>query len=55
MTAEFRRRLPAGILAFVFGAVFVFAGYVKARDPQLFLMHIRGFRVLPDPLLPLYR
>ncbi|MCE9518448.1 MAG: DoxX family membrane protein [Verrucomicrobia bacterium] len=36
-------------LCFIFGAVFIFAGYVKVRDPQLFLVAIRGFRVLPDP------
>ncbi len=36
-------------LCFIFGAVFVFAGGVKVWDPLLFLVAIRGFRVLPDP------
>ncbi len=48
MTAENSRRLDR-VLSFVFGAVFVFSGCVKAWDPQLFLIAIRGFRVLPDP------
>ena len=37
------------IVAWLFGAVFIYAGFLKARDPQLFLMHIRAFRMLPDP------
>ena len=48
MTAETSRRLHRA-LCFGFGAAFVFAGFVKARAPQLFLVAIRGFRVLPDP------
>lgn len=48
MTAE-TSRLPRRVLVFVFGAVFIFSGSVKAMDPQLFLVAIRGFRVLPDP------
>jgi uncharacterized membrane protein YphA (DoxX/SURF4 family) len=42
-------RLVARVLASVFGAVFIFAGMVKLRDPQLFLIAIRNFRILPDP------
>jgi putative oxidoreductase len=48
MTAETGRRLERA-LAVVFGAVFVFSGCVKAWDPTLFLIAIRGFRILPDP------
>jgi len=48
MTAK-TSRLPRRVLAFMFGAVFCFSGFVKARDPQLFLVAIRGFRLLPDP------
>lgn len=36
-------------VAFILGAVFVAAGALKAQDPQLFLISIRGFRLLPDP------
>ncbi|MEI6535022.1 MAG: MauE/DoxX family redox-associated membrane protein [Verrucomicrobiaceae bacterium] len=36
-------------VAWIFGGVFIFSGYVKVRDPQLFLMQIRGFHLLPDP------
>jgi hypothetical protein len=36
-------------LAAAFGGVFVLAGAVKLRDPQLFLLAIRNFRILPDP------
>ena len=48
MTAETSRRLHRA-LCFIFGAVFIFAGFVKVRDPHLFIIAIRGFRVLPDP------
>ncbi len=37
------------IAAWIFGGVFIFSGYVKVRDPQLFLMQIRGFHLLDDP------
>ena len=36
-------------LAWLFGGVFVFAGWAKALDPGLFLVSIRGFQLLPDP------
>ena len=48
MTAKTGRPLYR-VLAFMFGAVFTFSGFIKVRDPQLFLVAIRGFRVLPDP------
>lgn len=38
-----------GILALVFGGVFVYAGAVKAADPSRFLIDIRSFDMLPDP------
>lgn len=37
------------VAAWIFGGVFIFSGIVKVRDPQLFLMQIRGFHLLPDP------
>lgn len=37
------------VAAWVLGGVFIFSGFVKVRDPQLFLMQIRGFHLLPDP------
>lgn len=43
------RRVACRIAAFLFGGVFIFSGIVKARDPQLFLMQIRGFHLLGDP------
>lgn len=42
-------RVVHRVAAWIFGGVFIFSGYVKVRDPQLFLMQIRGFRLLPDP------
>lgn len=48
-TKPMLRRVAVPAIAFLFGAVFVFAGVVKARDPQLFLIQVRGFRLLPDP------
>ncbi len=36
-------------VAWIFGGVFIFSGFVKVRDPQLFLMQIRGFHLLGDP------
>ena len=35
--------------AAIFGAVFVWAGWLKARDPLQFLVDIRSFHLLPDP------
>ena len=43
------KRVIGLVLAFIFGAVFVFAGALKVRDPQLFTMQIRNFDMLPDP------
>lgn len=37
------------ILCFAYGAVFVYAGSMKLRDPGLFLQDIRSFNLLPDP------
>lgn len=37
------------VAAWIFGGVFIFSGFVKVRDPQLFLMQIRGFLLLGDP------
>lgn len=37
------------VLAWVFGAVFLWAGWVKVQDPAQFLVNIRSFRLLPDP------
>lgn len=34
---------------FLFGAVFVFAGALKVKDPAQFLTSIRGFQMVPDP------
>ncbi len=42
-------RVAHPIAAWVFGGVFIFSGFVKIRDPQLFLMQIRGFHLLSDP------
>jgi putative oxidoreductase len=37
------------IFAWIFGAMFVVAGALKVRDPQLFTMQVRNFEMLPDP------
>jgi uncharacterized membrane protein YphA (DoxX/SURF4 family) len=37
------------VLAFVFGGVFIWAGWVKVQDPAQFLVNIRSFHLLPDP------
>ena len=39
----------ACVLAWLFGAVFVFAGWIKVLDPGMFLISIRGFNLLGDP------
>jgi len=36
-------------LCLVFGGVFIYSGWLKARDPGLFLISVRSFRMLPDP------
>ena len=38
-----------GVLNLAFGAVFIYAGVVKAWNPALFLADIRSFQMLPDP------
>jgi uncharacterized membrane protein YphA (DoxX/SURF4 family) len=37
------------LLTLLFGAVFVYAGVLKAYDPSTFLADVRSFAVLPDP------
>lgn len=37
------------ILCLLFGAVFVYAGAVKAASPLTFLDDVRSFQLLPDP------
>lgn len=37
------------ILCVLFGAVFVWSGYVKAKSPSLFLLDVRSFDLLGDP------
>jgi putative oxidoreductase len=37
------------ILAWVFGLVFIWSGWIKVQDPAQFLVNIRSFRMLPDP------
>ncbi len=38
------------LLHLIFGGVFVYAGTVKAWNPQAFLDDVRSFDMLPDPL-----
>lgn len=49
MTTGRPSRWSARIAGLIFGTVFVLAGLAKLRDPQLFAMQLRGFRILPDP------
>lgn len=44
-----RAKWAVSLLAWLFGAVFVVSGWVKVRDPGLFLVSIRGFHLLGDP------
>lgn len=37
------------LLRLLFGGIFIYAGWMKARDPGLFLLDIRSFDLLPDP------
>lgn len=39
----------ANVVAWVFGAIFIWAGWLKVQDPAQFLVSIRGYRLLPDP------
>ena len=39
----------AQVCTWLFGGVFIFAAVMKLRDPNLFLMDIRSFDLLPDP------
>jgi putative oxidoreductase len=43
------RRLLRSLLCLLFGAVFIYAGALKARDPMTFLDDVRSFQILPDP------
>jgi uncharacterized membrane protein YphA (DoxX/SURF4 family) len=43
------KRVIGLVFAWIFGAVFVIAGALKLRDPQLFTMQVRSFDLLPDP------
>lgn len=36
-------------LAWVFGAIFIWSGWLKVCDPAAFLVSVRGFHILPDP------
>lgn len=50
-TGPFKIKRAAWLmLVWIFGALFVFAGALKVRDPQLFTMQVRSFEMLPDPL-----
>lgn len=46
-------RTPAGIIALtlrmLLGALFIYSGWEKARDPILFLNSVRSFQILDDP------
>ncbi|MFZ4765945.1 MAG: MauE/DoxX family redox-associated membrane protein [Roseimicrobium sp.] len=48
-TPKTSRRWLALVAAWIFGAVFVWSGWLKVQDPALFLVNIRSFRMLPDP------
>lgn len=37
------------LLRLLFGGLFIYAGWMKARDPGLFLLDVRSFNMLPDP------
>jgi putative oxidoreductase len=37
------------LLAILFGAIFLYAGVLKAYDPSAFLADVRSFALLPDP------
>src|SRR6186997_2977924 len=46
-------RTPAGIVALtlrmLLGALFIYSGWQKARDPIFFLDSVRSFQILADP------
>jgi uncharacterized membrane protein YphA (DoxX/SURF4 family) len=42
-------RILEWLLRFVLAGAFLYAGYLKARDPIQFLFDIRSFQLLPDP------
>jgi putative oxidoreductase len=44
-----QRRLLRTLLCLMFGAVFIYAGALKASDPMTFLDDVRSFQILPDP------
>lgn len=36
-------------LAWIYGGVFIWSGWLKVQDPSQFLVSIRTFHLLPDP------
>jgi putative oxidoreductase len=43
-----KRRLLA-VLAWCFGGIFIYSGWIKVQDPARFLVSVRSFHLLPDP------
>lgn len=37
------------VVAWCFGGLFLWAGWLKVQDPGMFLLNIRGYQLLPDP------
>src|SRR3954468_15185113 len=37
------------VLAWIFGGIFIYSGWLKVQDPARFLVSVRSFHVLPDP------
>ncbi len=37
------------VLAWVFGGIFIYSGWLKVQDPAHFLVSVRSFHLLPDP------
>jgi putative oxidoreductase len=36
-------------LAWAFGGIFIYSGWLKVQDPAKFLVSVRSFHILPDP------
>ena len=52
MTSGIRSRnfWLATVLAWAFGIIFIYSGWLKVQEPAQFLVSIRSFHLLPDPL-----